>query len=343
MTNPGNAVGTNAAYGGRTSANAFNDLANFYSRGIVSGWLAAPSSGMAITVGGTAGIRDVALAQDNNGNKTTVDNISGQPVPVTLAAASATSARMDCVVAYVNANPHGVATVVDNPSACGLIAVSGSSSSYPNDSAIRAAITSDGGSGSTAYYVVLAYVTVAANTTDISADMITQGDNAQLGSHSVDFATLGKVVSDTSATVNLGNQTTTLSFSCNVTRASSSAGSVYIAPLSGIQNLRQSSGNLGSGFSSGEFITYSGGESRLPLLRGENTNFTGSVSVLLNIVKTAFGISIFAKASMLSASNGYSATVESRASLSGSPTSLTLNFSKDGTTVSGAQWVALPF
>lgn len=174
MTNPDNAVGTNGAYGGRTSVNAFNDIANFLSRGIVSGWSCVPYSGMTVTVGGSSGIRDVALAEDNSGNKTTINNISGSPIAVTIAAASASSQRIDCIVAYVEQSPQGSATVLDNPSACGLIAVEGTSSSPPDESAIRAAITADGGSGSTAYYVVLAQVTIAASTTDIDSTMISQ-------------------------------------------------------------------------------------------------------------------------------------------------------------------------
>ena len=174
MTNPNNAVGTNAAYGGRTSVNAFNDWANFYSRGIVSGWIGAPSSGMTIQFGGLAGVRDVALAEDPNGNKTTVNNTTTSPVPVTIAAASTTSNRQDVVVAYVNSPAEVSTTTVDNPGACGIIAVSGSASSTPNDSAIRAAITSDGGTGTTAYYVILAVVAVSANTTTITSEMILQ-------------------------------------------------------------------------------------------------------------------------------------------------------------------------
>ena len=52
MTNPNNAVGTNAAYGGRTSVNAFNDDLTIYSRGILSGWACSPKSGMTVQIGG---------------------------------------------------------------------------------------------------------------------------------------------------------------------------------------------------------------------------------------------------------------------------------------------------
>ena len=189
MTNPGNAVGVNAAYGGRTSVNAFNDWANFYSSGIVSGFVATPSSGMTVNVGGTPGIRDVALAEDPNGNKTSISNRTASPIPVTFAAASTTATRRDSIVAYVNSPTTVTGTTVDNPGACGIITVQGSSTTPPTDSAIRTAITSDGGTGTTAYYVVLATATMPANTTTITSEMLTFQGYAQLGSHSVDWAT----------------------------------------------------------------------------------------------------------------------------------------------------------
>lgn len=179
MTNPNNAVGTNGAYGGRTSVAALNDvLSAFTGRGIISGWSVAPSSGMTVNLGGVAGVRDVAIAEGNNGNRTTIDNIVGAPIPLTLAAAPATNSRIDAIVAYVNNPPEGSATALDNPGACGLISVSStvaSSPSVPTESAIRAAITADGASGTAAFYCVLGTVRVAAGTTTVTADMITAG------------------------------------------------------------------------------------------------------------------------------------------------------------------------
>lgn len=190
MTNPDNAIGTNAAYGGRTSVNARNDvLGLFNGRGVLSGWACSPDSGMTVVLGGDGSTRDVAIVEDASGNRTTVDNISGSPVPVTLPAAPASNSRIDSIVAYVNNPPSGSATVIDNPEACGIIAVSGTASSSPqapNDTAIRQAITADGASGSTAYYVVLANVTVASGTTDITAGDITAGDTAKILTSSTD-------------------------------------------------------------------------------------------------------------------------------------------------------------
>lgn len=184
MTNPNNAIGTNAAYGGRTSVNAANDnLALYTSRGVVSGWTLSPDTGMTISVGGASDVRDVAVAEDAAGNRTTINNISGAPVSVTIPAAPAAGSRIDLVVAYVANPPQGSDTEVDNPGACGLIVVSGTASSSPtapNDSAIRSAITADGAAGSTAYYAILGEATVPNGTTDIDATMLAVGPTAVL-------------------------------------------------------------------------------------------------------------------------------------------------------------------
>lgn len=183
-TNPNNAVGTNAAYGGRTSVKAFNDvLGVFNGRGILSGWGTVPSSGMTVAVGGNGSIRDVAIAENNTGDRTTINNISENPVLITIPAAPASNSRYDLIVAYVDNPPNGVSTVADNPGAVGIIVVSGTaaaSPTVPSDGDIRSAITVDGGSGATAYYVIIATVLVASGTTDITSNMITAGASAQI-------------------------------------------------------------------------------------------------------------------------------------------------------------------
>ena len=179
MTNPNNAVGTNAAYGGRTSVNAFNDDLTIYSRGILSGWACSPKSGMTVQIGGNGADRDAAVAEDNAGNKTSINNISGSPIDVTIPAAPATNNRIDLIVAYADNPPSGTSTVVDNPAACGIIVVSGTAASSPTpptNAAIRSAITADGASGSTAYYVILAQIRVGTGVTTIGSGVITQGD-----------------------------------------------------------------------------------------------------------------------------------------------------------------------
>lgn len=181
MTNPDNALGTNGAFGGRTSVNAFNDvLATFDGAGIVSGFAVAPDTGMTVNVGGSGTVRDVAVAEDPFGNRTTVDNIFGDPISVTISTASTTSARIDSIVAYVNSPATASDTSVDNPTACGIISVNGTSGGAPLDSAIRTAITADGGTGSTAYYVVIANVSVPANTTTITSGLISAGKSINL-------------------------------------------------------------------------------------------------------------------------------------------------------------------
>lgn len=205
MTNPDNAVGTNAAYGGRTSVNAFNDGLGAYSRGILSGWECVPNSGMTVSLGGSGNTRDVAVAEDNAGNKTSINNISGSPVDVTLDAAPGSNSRIDSIVAYVDNPPQGTSTIADNYEACGIIAVTGIASSTPtapDDNDIRSAITADGASGVTAYYVVLASITIANGTTDIVDGDIAAGNIAQINVSSIDSTAFSNLpVATTSGTL----------------------------------------------------------------------------------------------------------------------------------------------
>lgn len=204
MTNPDNAIGTNAAYGGRTSVNAFNDGIGAYSRGVLSGWECVPNSGMTVSLGGSGTTRDVAIAEDNAGNKTTINNISGSPVDVTMAAAPASNSRIDLVVAYVDNPPQGTSTIADNYEACGIIAVQGTASSSPTpptDNNIRTAITADGASGTTAYYTILASVTIANGTTDIVSGDIKAGASAHVSPENLAAYQPGQ-------TLTIGNGTT---------------------------------------------------------------------------------------------------------------------------------------
>lgn len=206
MANPNDAVGTNGAFGGRTSVNAFNDILSAFSgRGILSGWGCSPSSGLTVQLGGNGTDRDVAIAEDGSGNKTTVNNISQTPVQVTVNPAPASNSRVDAIVAYIEDSPQG-SGVTDNPDVVNLLVVSGTVASNPiapNDNTIRTAITADGASGSTAYYVVLAQVTITTGTTDIDATMISAGTKATLTTplstglvkaNMIDFQTLGNYV-----------------------------------------------------------------------------------------------------------------------------------------------------
>lgn len=178
-TNPNNAVGTNGAFGGRTSVNALNDvLAAFNGSGILSGWKCVPSSGMTVEIGGQDNtIRDVAIAEDPYGNRTTINNISQAPISVTISPSSTSSHRYTSIVAYVNSPTNASNTSLDNPTVVGLIAVDGTATTNPTkptDAQIRTAITTDGGTGSAAYYVKLADIYVEAGLTIITADYIVQ-------------------------------------------------------------------------------------------------------------------------------------------------------------------------
>ena len=154
MTNPNNAVGTPAAFSGRTSVKAFNNITGAFTSGLISGWACAPVSGLTVAVGGNAGTRDIAVAEDASGNRTTISNISEAPIEVVMSSSPATYNRIDAVVAYVEPSPTGDSSTQDNPVACGIIPVAGTAAAnpaQPTDAQIRSAITTDGGTGASAY------------------------------------------------------------------------------------------------------------------------------------------------------------------------------------------------
>lgn len=215
MTNPDNTVGTNAGYDGRTTPNAFNDILGAFTRGLVSGWACTPKSGMTVKLGGDGSTRDVAIAEDNAGNKTTINNRTATPVEITLAGAPATGNRIDSIVAYVDSGQSGQgATDVDFPSITGIIAVRGTaagSPTAPTEAQIRTAITNDGADGAGAFYVILANITVGQGVTTIGSGVITQGDvvrsYAMVTSDKIDWTTLAPywkvVATSTSSSVSV--------------------------------------------------------------------------------------------------------------------------------------------
>lgn len=200
MTNPNDGVGTNAGFNGRTTPKALNDILQGWSTaGIISGWNCSPKSGMTIQIGGNGSVRDVAIAENNAGDRTTIDNRLASPVEITLGAAPATGNRYDSIVAYVDGSQIGTgATDVDFPSITGIIAVSGTaanSPTKPTDAQIRTAITADGADGTTAYYVVLADIYVGQGVTTIGSGVISTGAvaspaNITLDSNTVDTASI---------------------------------------------------------------------------------------------------------------------------------------------------------
>lgn len=179
MTNPNDAIGTPAAYDGRGSVNGYGDgLGTLDGRGVISGWNCRPKSGMTVQIGGQSAIRDIALAEDNANNRVTINNRSAAPVDLTISAAPSTNNRIDAIVAYVDQPATGDNSTSDNPDACGIIVVKGTvaaNPSAPTEAQIRTAITADGATGSSAYYVVLATIRVGTNVSTIGAGVITQG------------------------------------------------------------------------------------------------------------------------------------------------------------------------
>ena len=211
MTNPNNTVGTNAGYNGRTTPNAFNAIMQLLNGpGVLSGWNCRPKTGMVIQIGGVAGTPDIGTAEEPGGNRTAIVNRTGTPVEITLAGAPATNNRYDTIVAYVNNPQQGIgATDVDFPSQTGIIAVSGTvaaSPARPTDAQIKAAITSDGGDGATAYWVKLAHIYVGQGVTSITAGNITQGDASNVDAIIADGAvTTAKLASSAVTTAKIAN------------------------------------------------------------------------------------------------------------------------------------------
>jgi hypothetical protein len=288
MTNPNNAVGTNAAYDGRTSVNAFNDGLAAYTSGIMSGWGCVPDSGMTVSLGGDGNTRDVAVAEDNAGNKTTINNISGSPINVTLGAAPGSNSRIDVIVAYVDNPPQGSSSVADNPAACGIIAVQGTPANtpvVPNDGTIRTAITADGASGTTAYYVILAQITVTSGTTDITSQNIAAGANASIGteqindgavtSDKIDFTTIRSVLYTASSST-----TTVNSITLSESVADYDALEIYY-------NQKDFKNDVSSMKIISEYFS----QFNLPLVRADGNN-VGWYAVRCSVSNTALSISV---------------------------------------------------
>lgn len=176
MTNPNNAIGTPAAYGGRSSIKGFNALTQIFTSGVVSGFTASAGTGLNINVGGTANVADIAIAENNEGLRTTIINRGSSAVSLSLGTAPSTNKVMRAVVAYVKSSTPSTSAEIDNQSACGIIVVSGTESNnpmLPSDSTIRDAITADGGTGASAYYVIVASAVLTAGSASITA--INQG------------------------------------------------------------------------------------------------------------------------------------------------------------------------
>lgn len=242
MTNPNDSVGTNAGFNGRTTPKAFNDVLAALTRGVVSGWECAPSLGMTVTLGGDGTQRDVAIAEDNAGNRTTINNRSGMPISVTIGGAPSTNSRIDAIVAYAEGSIQGQGqTSIDYPDGVGLIVVQGTVASTPvepSEAQIRTAITADGASGTDAFYVVLATITVGTSVTTIGSGAITQGAkssiNGNLSSLADGAVTTAKLASSavTTAKISSGAVTDAKIASNTITFAKTASGEFLKLTLS---------------------------------------------------------------------------------------------------------------
>lgn len=192
MTNPDNIVRVRARNGGRASVYEANGWCQGYSSGLFegNGVLQNTSADMNVLVGGSSSKPDVVLAENPAGYKIALDLVGQQAVAIT---APATNSRISAIVAYTDdlSLQSTEDTVTGSPASCGLIVVNGTASaspSEPTDTQIRAAITSDGATGSQACYAVIATILVPSDTTIITSDSITI-NNAGLKAQNIDFAT----------------------------------------------------------------------------------------------------------------------------------------------------------
>ena len=303
MTNPNNAIGTNGAFDGRTSPNALNDLAAAFTSGIVSGWNCAPKSGMTVQLGGSASVRDVALAEDNAGDKLTINNRSGAPVEITLDGAPATNNRVDAIVAYVDNPSTGDGNTTDNPTACGIIAVSGTvaaNPTAPTDEQIRSAITTDGATGGVAYYVILATIRVGTSVTSIGSGVITQGTPVQSIAALADGAVSTEKLADGAVTSEKVDWTTLLPSNFSALESASRGWAVFsISRLKFIWKQISQSSNGWKDF--GQIPDECVGSS---MIMFQWTSLYGNNSTGYSAAAQISGGHIFAQVQGISASNG---------------------------------------
>lgn len=175
MTNPNSIVRLHSRKGGRGSVHEANMAFQVFGTGLLSGSGVVPATGLTVTVGGSAGNPDIAVATSPDGYKIALDIVGTTTLTI---AKPSSNKRYTAIVAYTDdlsltssdTNTYG------NPSSCGLIQVNGTisaSPSYPTDSQIRTAITNDGATGSQASYAVVGYILMASNTSTISSGLIT--------------------------------------------------------------------------------------------------------------------------------------------------------------------------
>lgn len=188
MTNPNNIVRLHSRNGGRGSVYEENQWAQVYGTGNLTGATVTPSSGLTVSVNGSSASPSVIIAENNVGYKIALDLVT--TTTLTLTAPSANS-KITAIVAYTDdlAITSTDTDITGNPSYCGLITVDGTiaaTPAKPTDSQIRTAITADGATGSQAVYAVLAYITIASDTTNIT-DALIESMSAELKASLIDF------------------------------------------------------------------------------------------------------------------------------------------------------------
>lgn len=199
MTNPDNIVRVRARNGGRASVYEANGWCQAFSSGLVEGYGVTQNTvaDMNVLVGGSATKPDVVLAVNPSNYKIALDLVGQQAIAIT---APASNSRISAIVAYTDDLSLATTedTVTGSPASCGLIVVNGTAAANPvapNDTQIRAAITSDGATGSQAAYCIIATIEVASGATTITNDEITVNNaviptkNLVLPSHAGDYST----------------------------------------------------------------------------------------------------------------------------------------------------------
>lgn len=175
-------LGFASRLGGRGSATGEQAAAQMYSNGIVSGFVvspATPTANMTVKVGGVAGTPDVMVATNAVGNNVFLKNRNTDAFTLSMTAPASNSVIYSIVgfTDDLSVATSDATSVADNPSKCGVIAVSGTSAASPvapSDAQIRTAITTAGFTGSQAAYGVIGYVTLTSTTTTITAPNISQ-------------------------------------------------------------------------------------------------------------------------------------------------------------------------
>lgn len=174
MTNPNNIVRLHSRNGGRGSVYEANQWAQVYNTGNLTGDTVTASSGLSVEVAGSSASPSVIIAENNVGYKIALDLVTTTTLTLTT---PTTNSKITAIVAYTDdlAIASEETDVTGNPATCGLIAVDGTTAAspvVPTDTQIRAGITADGATGSQAVYAVLAYITLASDTTDITDTLI---------------------------------------------------------------------------------------------------------------------------------------------------------------------------